>query len=288
MNEPTPVVLLSDVTFCYGGAECVPPALDGVSLQIGEREFTGIIGPNGGGKTTLLRLIAGQLTPDAGEVRVFGQDPRRMTGRIKSRIGYVPQRSQLDRSVPATVFDVVLTGLIRQNSWGWTYPAAEQDAAYEAMRRAEVLDLRDRTMDTLSGGQCQRVLIARALAGNARLLLLDEPTTGLDPNVAHRIADLLRALSEQLSVIIVSHDVLFITTHVRRILCMNQRVTCDMPHETGPQEESCELVNRIHRELIQESLHQHGCCTAHATETGAVPKYPLSSSHLRENGATPE
>ncbi|MDO4558577.1 MAG: ATP-binding cassette domain-containing protein, partial [Planctomycetia bacterium] len=131
----------------------------------------------------------------------------------------------------------------------------------------EVLDLRDRTMGTLSGGQCQRVLIARALAGSAELLLLDEPTAGLDPNVSHRIADLLRELSEQLSVVIVSHDVLFVTTHVKRILCLNRRLTCDMPHEMTS-EDDCELVNRIHRQLIQESMHPGDCC-AHV-EAGQI------------------
>ena len=256
---------LSRVSFRYEPA--LPLVLQDVSLSIGEREFAGVIGPNGGGKSTLLRLIVGQLAPVSGTVRIFDEDPCRMSGPTRSRIGYVAQRSAIDMRVPATAMDVVLTGLIHRNRWGCRYTKAERELASEAMRQTEVLDLRDRAMGTLSGGQSQRVLIARALVGNAKLLLLDEPTAGLDPNVSHRIADLLRGLSERLSVVIVSHDVLFVTTHVKRILCLNRRLTCDMPHEMASQDD-CELVNRIHRQLIQESIHPCDCC-AHV-EAGQV------------------
>ncbi|MDD3468472.1 MAG: ABC transporter ATP-binding protein [Thermoguttaceae bacterium] len=252
------MIELSHVSFCYPqrGRTPSPLVLDDVSLTIGDHEFLGIIGPNGGGKSTLLRMIPGLLTPTSGSVRVFG-DPPKKSG---AQIGYVPQRAQLDATVPATVLDVVLTGLVSQNPWGWRYSKAQQEAACEALRKTEMLELRHRTMNMLSGGQRQRALIARALVSNAKLLLLDEPTAGLDPNIAHSIADLLHNLSDTLSIVIVSHDVLFVTPHLKRIACLNRRLTCDAIHEFD-----CDSVTQMYRQLIHESAHQGNCVYSHVT-----------------------
>ncbi len=250
------IIELSHVSFRYPqcGRTPSPLVLDDVSLTIGEHEFLGIIGPNGGGKSTLLRMIPGLLTPTSGTIRVFGAEPKKSV----ARIGYVPQRARLDAAVPATVLDVVLTGLVAQNSWGWRYSKTQREAACEALRKTEMLELRHRTMNMLSGGQRQRALIARALVSNAQLLLLDEPTAGLDPNIAHSIADLLHQLSETLSVVIVSHDILFVTPHLKRIACLNRRLTCDAIHEFD-----CESVTQMYRQLIHEATHQGSCVYSH-------------------------
>jgi zinc transport system ATP-binding protein len=234
-NEP--VISLRDVTFSYGGE----PALEDVNLTVCEREAVSIVGPNGGGKTTLVKLILGLLAPQRGEIRVFGQLPCR----ARPRAGYMPQHVQHDAQFPVTVMDIVLMGRLGQQrgaaassgqdarapDWrsllckvtGWP-KRADRRAAIDALRQVGLDDFGRRPFASLSGGQRQRVLIARALCGNPDLLLLDEPTSNVDSLVEARLLDLLRELNRRMTILMVSHDLGFVSGFVESVICVNRRV----------------------------------------------------------------
>lgn len=214
-----PVIELRDVGFSYGDA----PVLESVNLSIGPRESVCMVGPNGGGKTTLLRLLLGQLRPTKGQVRVFGQSPQS----ARLRIGYMPQHSQYDPEFPATVMDVVLMGRLGQGGvrglLGW-FGRADRLAAQEALAYVHLENQARRPFSVLSGGQRQRVLIARALCCQPELLLLDEPTANVDTLVEARLFDVLRELGRRMTVIVVSHDLGFVTNLVESVICVNRLV----------------------------------------------------------------
>ncbi|MEN6406853.1 MAG: ABC transporter ATP-binding protein [Thermoguttaceae bacterium] len=219
-GSSTPAISLSDVTFSYGG----PPVLENVTLSIAERAAVSVVGPNGGGKTTLVRLMLGLLTPQRGEVRVFGQSPVR----TRRRIGYMPQHMQHDPLFPVTVMDIVLMGRLA-GYFGWP-GRADRQAAVDALAQVDMDAYGRQTYASLSGGQRQRVLIARALCGNPDLLLLDEPTSNVDSLVEGRLLDLLRQLNRRMTIVMVSHDLGFVSGLVREVLCVNRRVAV---HPTG-------------------------------------------------------
>ena len=228
MADAEPVVELTNVTFAY--PQQASTVLEGITLRIETTDFLGIIGPNGGGKTTVLKIILGLLKPQRGTVRVFGKSPTQ----VRSRIGYVPQHAGFDLSVPASVLDVVLMGRLSQSSWGPWHSRIHVDAAMRALQQTATDNLAKRPIGTLSGGQRQRVLIARALAGDAKLLLLDEPTAGVDAEMERGLTDLLHNLNEKLPIVLVSHDISFVSTHLKRVACLNRRMTCHLAHEVSP------------------------------------------------------
>ncbi len=217
--EAPTVAELRGVSFRYPGA--ARWALQDVDLAIGSDDFVVLLGPNGGGKTTLLRLLLGQLEPQRGEVQVFGQPPTEVT----PRIGYVPQHAQIDDGVPATVLDIALTGRLGRSSWGPWYHRQDRDAALAALERTATAEFANRPFHSLSGGQRQRVLIARALATEAEILLLDEPTTGIDVERQREILELLRQLNEQLPIVMVTHDPEVAQSCARRTAWVCHRVT---------------------------------------------------------------
>ncbi len=219
-SQSTPVVSLQEVTFAYPSQDASQPVLDDISLEVDGLDFLGVIGPNGGGKTTLLKIILGLLRPQKGTVQLFGKNARQ----AERRIGYVPQSSHVDPMVPANVLDVVLTGLLDQSRWGVFYSKKKRDLARAALEQTGTADLANCRIGELSGGQRQRVLIARALAGDAQLLLLDEPMTGVDFQAERELIDLLHSLNERLPIIIVSHDIAFVSRHLKRIGCLNRRL----------------------------------------------------------------
>ncbi|NLA58656.1 MAG: ABC transporter ATP-binding protein [Firmicutes bacterium] len=210
------VVAVTDVDFTYGSGN----TLQGVNLQVTEGEFLGVIGPNGGGKTTLLKLMAGLLAPVRGQVRVFGQPPAR-SGKL---IGYVPQFADVDRTFPITVQDVVLMGRLGLTGFLGGYREEDKKAARRVMEQMGIWELRQRRLGNLSEGQRQRVLIARALAGEPRLLLLDEPTASVDAEAEAAITQVLGSLRKSITIIMVSHDFRLLKSHVDRIVYVNRRL----------------------------------------------------------------
>lgn len=212
------VIQLQDVSFAYDG----PLALEHVDLEIAEREFLGIVGPNGGGKSTLLRLILGELKADVGRVTVLGKSSEES----RVEIGYVPQYAEFTRDFPISVEEAVLLGRLGKTRILGAYSARDRERARLAMREAEVLDLKDRPLGGLSGGQLQRVLIARALVCDPQILILDEPTANIDLRAEENIFDLFRQLNERMTVIVVSHDIGFISEYVTRVACLNRTLLC--------------------------------------------------------------
>ena len=211
-------VVFAGVSFSYGG----PSVLEAVDLVIAAGEFLGIVGPNGGGKSTLLKLMLGLLTPTAGRVTVFGQPPK--AGR--TRIGYCPQHPSFARDFPISVRDAVLLGRLgRSRAWGG-YTAQDHAVATAALESTELLPVAGRQIGTLSGGQLQRVLIARALAAEPDLLILDEPTANIDQRVEGDIFELLKELNRRITVCVVSHDVGFVSGYVTRVACLNRTLVC--------------------------------------------------------------
>ncbi|MDJ0766095.1 MAG: ABC transporter ATP-binding protein [Myxococcota bacterium] len=196
------------------------PVLEHVDLAVEKHALLGVIGPNGGGKTVLLKLILGLLRPDSGEIRVLGQRP----SRARVRVGYVPQYTGFDRQFPINVTDVVLTGRQCGGRLFQRYGRADRQMAAAALEQVDMLPHKDRQIGKLSGGQLQRALIARALVTEPDILLLDEPTANLDPHSGQTIYALLAKLKERMTVVLVSHDIGVISTFVTAVACVNRRL----------------------------------------------------------------
>lgn len=250
MTDSEPVVELLDVTFGYPPNALESPVLENVSLAVAPRDFLGIIGPNGGGKTTLLRVMLGLLEPRRGTVRVLGK-PARVARR---QIGYVPQYTMIDADFPGNVLDIVLTGRLSLSSWGPRFGESHIDAALEALRLTGTADLARRRFATLSGGQRQRVLVARGLAADARMLLLDEPTAGVDLHMEESMIDLLHQLNKRLPIVMVSHDISFVSRHLKRVACLNRRLTVHTAADV-----SWDVISETYGDQTSVVRHREGC-----------------------------
>lgn len=244
---PESVIKLDQVWFEYApGTEAI---LQDICLEIHDQEFFGIIGPNGGGKTTLLRIMLGLMKPTRGNVLVFGQSPRT----VRSQIGYVPQHAKIDATIPVRVLDVVLTGRLSRGSFGFRSSKEDQYAARSALDRVGLSGVEQRPIGALSGGQRQRVLIARALVSDPRLLIMDEPTTGVDVHASERLTDLLHILNQTMPIILVSHDLTFVSRHLDRVACLNRTLCCHAPNQIGP-----DAIAKMYQD-VRMLHHQHGC-----------------------------
>ena len=210
------IVDIEKLSFSYNGQQ----VLRDVSLRIQTGDFVAMIGPNGGGKTTLLKLILGLLQPNSGTIRVMGEPP----ARASHRLGYVPQNVHVNRSFPISAMDVVLMGKLSPGRpWARTTERDRQEAM-EALERMGMGAYAQRKINDLSGGQRQRVYIARALVTRPQLLLLDEPTAGIDSTGQTEFYRLLKRLNNDTTILMVSHDLMVISTHVKSVACVNRQL----------------------------------------------------------------
>lgn len=210
----TPIVEIKKVSFAYNGQT----ALQDVSLEIRSGDFIAMIGPNGGGKTTLLKLILGLLKPDRGTVRVTGQSAQKAS----TSIGYVPQDVHINRSFPITALDVVLMGKLEPKKRWARKTTSNRQEALAALERLEMAPLAEKKIGELSSGQCQRVFIARALVTEPQLLLLDEPTASIDTKGQAEFFEMLKDLNRDVTIVVVSHDLLAVSRYVKSVACVNR------------------------------------------------------------------
>lgn len=250
-----PVVCFEGVSFSYGNNLVVEDA----DFDIFKGESVCVVGPNGGGKSTLLKLMLGLLSPDKGQVRLFGQPSKR--GR--ARVGYVPQQIEFDPLFPVSALDVALMGRLHKGSFGFV-SKADRAAAQEALEKMGLAEKAKAPFASLSGGQRQAVLIARALVAKAELLLLDEPTAHVDVAAEERLMASLKSLGSELTVITVSHDLAFVSRAVPKVVCVNR---CVHVHPTAKLTEErirelygheVRMVQHDHEHLDSHGGHQHG------------------------------
>lgn len=202
------------------------PVLREASLTVPRGDFLVIIGPNGGGKTTLLKLILGLLKPDRGTVRVFGQTPER----VAHRIGYVPQNVHVNKTFPVSVLDVVLMGRLRKGR-GWSHDTRQDRiAAQTVLEQMRIWEHRGRRIGELSGGELQRVFIARALVSGPEALFLDEAMASIDTQSRGEFYDALKELNRTVTVVAVSHDLMILSSHVKSVACVNREL---YHHDSG-------------------------------------------------------
>lgn len=252
------VVSIENVTFAYE----TQPVLEDVSLRIEANDFLAVIGPNGGGKSTLMKLMLGLLEPQKGTVRVFGEAPKK--GR--RFVGYVPQNTDINVHFPVTVLDVVLMGF-RGKRPLWGYSRYERRCAAERLETVGLdAALLSRKIGELSGGQRQRVMIARALCSYPRMLILDEPTANIDVKGQKEIYDLLRELNKTMTVVVVSHDLSVILEYANKAAYVNRYLAFhdiadkrSVFHTHGNEGHFCEV------ELLQ-MLGAQGCPTCQTSE----------------------
>ena len=208
------VIHVDNLTVQYG--ETI--AISNVTFDVLAGDYLGIIGPNGGGKSTLLKAILGLITPSSGYVEVFGQKPLH----AGKRIGYVPQSSMLDRHFPITVKEVVLTGFLEKRTrLLYRYSGQMQDQASEYLKIVGLSERENRMVSDLSGGEFQKLLIARALAVEPELMILDEPTASVDANARNQIFELMAQLNQKMTILLVTHDLMAISSEVRSLACIN-------------------------------------------------------------------
>jgi zinc transport system ATP-binding protein len=222
--DPAPVVLAAHaVSFAYG-AEVV---LDHVDLEVRAGEFAALAGPNGSGKSTLLKVLLGLLPPQTGSVEVFGVPPSDL--RDRWRVGYVPQRPRIAPDLPATVEEVVATGRLAKRGWWKRRTRADREAVDHALQSVALTDHRRKRLHELSGGQQQRALIARALAADPQLLVLDEPIAGVDVESQQLFRDSLVHLVElhHAAVLLVSHELGAVADDLDHVIVLKQRVVFD-------------------------------------------------------------
>src|SRR6056297_1402716 len=212
-------VSLKDVNVSYGDIQ----VLSKITVMFPEAEMTAIIGPNGGGKTTLLKVITGLISTDSGTVEIFNKDVN--TARESGWLGYVPQAAQFDRNFPIRVQEVILSGTLKHHLLPFKrYSKEDIDQTHWILEQLGLLDLKKRQIGQLSGGQLQKVLIGRALVKDPKILLLDEPTASIDTQTKNQIYQLLHQLIPQITILIVTHDMGAISSFFDTVACLNKKI----------------------------------------------------------------
>ncbi len=250
MNFSPAIFEVTDLSYRIGGSE----VLKDISLIVKKGEYTAIVGPNGGGKTTLVRLLLGLEKKSKGKIKLFGQEQKRF--KSWDKIGYVPQRvSQVDQYFPATVEEVVKMGRTAKRGIFSSEREEDREAVAQAMQKMDVEALADKLIGELSGGQRQRVMIARALASKPEVLILDEPNTGVDMVSQNRFYTLLRELNQKdgITILFITHDVGVIADDIQSMLCINQTLlACHNPHEVL----SCDEMSKLYG-IDAHLVHHH-------------------------------
>lgn len=220
------IITLNNICAGYDGRE----VLTDVSLSVADHDYLGVIGPNGGGKTTLMRIILGLKKPTSGEIHYY-KNAREVS---ELTMGYLPQYSQIDRSFPISVREVVVSGLSRQKRLFRPYTAAQREQLAATIHRLELDELAERPICALSGGQLQRVLLARAIVSKPDVVVLDEPNTYVDRRFQEQMYEMLADVNRDCAIIIVSHDMAEIAHTVKHVACVNRHVHChDTAHLSG-------------------------------------------------------
>jgi len=234
------IIEIRNLNFSYNRQ----PVLRDVNLNIKSGDFMAMIGPNGGGKTTLLKLMLGLLNPASGRIRIFGKPP----AEVSHRIGYVPQDVHINKNFPISSSDVVLMGKLKP-SRGWSRHSSEdRNAAIEALAQVEMENFRNHRIGELSGGQKQRIFVARALVTDPDILFLDEPTASIDTKGQNEFYALLEELNKKITIIFVSHDLMAISRHVKSVACVNQRL-----HYHGHAELTVEMIEMMYNCTVEET-----------------------------------
>lgn len=266
MSSELPIIKIKNLNFSYNDN----PVLENVNLEIGKGELASIVGPNGGGKTTLLKLILGLLKPVSGTLEVFGMPPEK----ARREIGYMPQHAQLDPQFPISVLDVVIMGRIDLCGKGifGGFPRQAVTLAKEALAEVGLADHAQKSFSKLSGGQRQRVLIARALCSEPKLLLLDEPTSNIDPRSEENLYATLTELNQKMTILLVSHDLGFVSQIVKSVICVNRQVII---HPTSKINGT--IIKEIYGGDFNLIRHDHRC-----DHTGHSHHDPFSGNREKE------
>jgi len=238
MNQT--IIETHNLNFSYNGQ----PVISGVNLKIQTGDFMAMIGPNGGGKTTLLKLMLGLLKADSGSIRIFGKPPKE----VSYRIGYVPQDIHINQNFPISASDVVLMGKLKPGR-GWSRHAKEDRMdALQALERVGIGKYSNRRIGELSVGQKQRVFIARALVTDPDILFLDEPTASIDTKGQNEFYAILKELNQKITIIVVSHDLMVISRYVKSVACVNQSL-----HYHGDAELTGEMIEMMYDCKIEDT-----------------------------------
>ena len=264
-NTPEEIVLnFKDVCFAYEQRE----VLHNINMQIKKKDMVAVVGPNGGGKSTLLKLALGIIRPIRGEVELFGKP---INGQI-TRTGYVPQSLMYDDSFPVNVMDVVLMGRAERHVCG-LYNRADRAAAMQALEEVDLAPLARRSFSQLSGGEKQRAMIAQALASEPEIIFLDEPTANVDSIVENKIYDLLAELNQRITIVVVSHNLNVVTRYASHLACINHVLSYMDMTQMPP-------------DILQSIYHGNMLVLQHNASCPIIdPNEKLNTSHLGQLSA---
>ncbi len=245
MNEK--IIEFNNVNFAYDENLI----LDSATFAIEKEDFVAIVGPNGGGKTTLLKLLLGILTPKSGDISILETNAIN----ARNKIGYMPQYLQFDKQFPASSLEIVLMGRLNNKVFSF-YSKKDKEIAMQSLEKMGVADIANKPFSDLSGGQRQRVLIARALACEPEILLLDEPTANIDPAIENQFYELLKKISKEMTIVTVSHDIGFVRNIVNKVICVNREV-----HIHPSSKLEGDFINNIYKSDNYNMVNHDHCCT---------------------------
>jgi len=247
-----PIIKLSDV---YSGYVANKPVLKRVNLEVYPNDFIGIIGPNGGGKSTLLKVILGLLSPFSGTITYHSQQ-----NYTQANLGYLPQITTIDKTFPIKVMDVVLSGLMGKKGLYKRYTHAEKERALELLSFVNLEHQAQNAIGKLSGGQMQRIYLCRAIINDPEVLILDEPNNFVDKHFEGELYDLLQELNKKMAIMLVSHDIGTISSIVKTIACVNEELHYHKTNKISPEilkTYHCPIELITHGQVPHRVLHNH-------------------------------